>query len=273
MQRRLRSDLRRLQYALGKLKFYHLFVIFISNDYFKTCVGDEEPVRQQNCEKMNPGKPLCEQNACKSVVSSESKCASPLRCTSEGYFPSENIIYCLKIPFLLRISIVDPTDCSQYYYCEDASLSSKVYQCPPGYSYNSVTTLCRRSGCQTINCTENADHYVALPDNNIYFAYCLDDLGVSLPIMFRCPNDYLNHTFFDENTQSCEFQCPYEGRFVDFRDPTAYYECLRDVVASTDLITVYIVVSHQQCLEGLIFDGYRSTCRRPYSWENSGILN
>lgn len=164
--------------------------------------------------------------------------------------------------------MIDPTDCSQYYYCEDASLSSRVYQCPNGYSYNTLTTLCRRGGCQTVNCTAKSDQYVALPDNNIYYAYCLNTLGVSAPIMFRCPNDYLNHTVFDQNTQRCEFECPYSGRFVDFRDPTGYYECIREEELTSEfLVTVFVAIRHQQCLDGLIFDGYRGSCRRPYTWE------
>lgn len=168
------------------------------------------------------------------------------------------------------MSFIDPTDCTQYYFCEDASLSSKVYQCPPDYVYNSVTTLCRRNrgGCQTIDCSANADHYVALPENNIYFAYCLNNMGVSLPIMFRCPNDYLNHTFFDEETQRCEFQCPYEGRYIDFRDRTSFYECLWDEDETTGQLT-QLIARHQQCLSGLIFDGYRNACRKLYNWENN----
>lgn len=77
--------------------------------------------------------------------------------------------------------------------------------------------------------------------------------------MFRCPNDYLNHTFFNEETQRCEFQCPYEGRFVDYRDKTAFYECLKGDEGYD--------VRHQNCLQGLIFDGYRSACRKLYYWE------
>lgn len=61
----------------------------------QTCVGNEAPLKVQNCEETYPGRPLCENNACTATLTDNSTCATQLQCTGQGYFPSTGEI-CLR---------------------------------------------------------------------------------------------------------------------------------------------------------------------------------
>lgn len=67
----------------------------------------------------------------------------------------------------------------------------------------------------------------------------------------RCPG---NDHEFDQTEQRCKFKCRREGRFADYTDPLAYYECLYD---GRDLVAV----QHQRCLPGFVFEPLRQQCK------------
>lgn len=128
---------------------------------------------------------------------------------------------------LLRLA--DPSNCAQFFLCSGPSGTARVYECPSGYAYNPLTTLCKRrvlaSDCIQINCTENHNRFVAYSGDRGYYAYCLNTDGVSSPIMFKCP-DFVNFKF-DQETQQCQLECQAEGRVADYANCRGYYDCFR----------------------------------------------
>lgn len=149
---------------------------------------------------------------------------------------------------------VDPTNCSQYYLCAGPSQSSFVYECLNGYVYNSVDKSCKRKNsnadCSTINCAANPNRYVVYPGDRAYYAFCLNNGGISNPIMFRCADP--ENSEFIQATRKCVFQCKTEGRVADPKNCQLYYECYR--IGST-----YISRS-QKCITGFIFDDTKKRC-------------
>lgn len=149
---------------------------------------------------------------------------------------------------------LDPVNCSQYYVCAGASGLSQLYECPVGFVYNSKTHFCtsQTSACSAINCTSNANRYVAFATDRDYYAFCLNNAGVSAPIMFKCPNANFK---FNQSSQRCEFECPYPGRFSDPSNCRSYYECYLNVANLT-----YIVL-RDSCLSGYYFNQWSMDCR------------
>lgn len=170
-------------------------------------------------------------------------------------------VSCIKRKYrsllIVSISGADPVDCTQYYFCSGPSGNSRVYQCPSGFAYNPLTRMCRSTSgssenCAQINCTaENENRYKAYPGDRGYYAFCLEDIGVSAPIMFKCP-DPVNFKF-NETSQRCEFECRYEGRVPDYTNCQAYYECLLETSSS-------FIWQRQACIVGYIFNQYLEQC-------------
>ncbi|KAG4080391.1 hypothetical protein HA402_010459 [Bradysia odoriphaga] len=201
-----------------------------------TCLGQSEAYRTQNCDKNYPGQPYCVDGACNGTPdpnNDECTTTTGITCTGTGYFPN-------------------PLNCSQYFFCQKPQGSSMPYECPSGFAYNSQTKQCKRrilpADCSTINCASNPDRYVAYGPDPSYYALCLVTDGVIAPIMFKCPTAEQ----FVQSQRRCVFQCKQEGRVVDAKDCTKYYECYR---SGLNFITL-----HQKCLTGFIFSSEVNGC-------------
>lgn len=147
---------------------------------------------------------------------------------------------------------VDPSNCSQYYFCEGPRGASMAYECPPRHVYKSLEKECKRqilsSDCTKINCASNTDQFVGYPPDPSYYVMCLITDGTSTPIAFKCA---LNEQFIPSE-RKCVFQCKKEGRAADGKDCTKYYECYRNGFS--------FVTMHQKCLNGFIFSSEANGC-------------
>ncbi|KAJ6645644.1 hypothetical protein Bhyg_00851 [Pseudolycoriella hygida] len=196
------------------------------------CLGGETAYQKQTCGTIYPGQPYCVDGACTSFATPTVEC--PLKggitCTGKGYFPN-------------------PLNCSQYVFCEKAEGNLVVYECPNGFVYNSLTKGCKRkvlpADCGTINCASTPNQFAAYPPDASFYALCE---GSTKPTVFKCPDSEL----FVPSLRRCVFQCKKEGRFVDGRDCSKYYECYRNGLS-------YILL-HQTCLSKFIFNAETNGC-------------
>lgn len=122
------------------------------------------------CKDAYPDRPFCSNGACTAVA--PDNCLPAFRCTDAGYYP-------------------DPLNCSRYHLCGEAGAigtSMATYECPNGFVYNPVTTMCKLSAapgdCALINCTADPFGYVLYPADNTFFASCTPDED---PLMLKCP--------------------------------------------------------------------------------------
>lgn len=64
-----------------------------------------------------------------------------------------------------------------------------TYECPTGFVYNPVTTMCKLSTvCAVVDCTVDPYGYVVYPADNSFFASCTPD---EEPLLLKCPQDHI----------------------------------------------------------------------------------
>lgn len=157
------------------------------------------------------------------------------------------------VPINSHIDLLDPLNCSQYFFCAKLQGASMAYECPNGFVYNSLARECRRriipSDCRIVsNCAANPGKYVPYPGDASYYAWCLIDVGSISTLVFKCPDSEQ----FVQSKQQCEFQCKKEGRVADAKDCARYYECFPNGLT--------FITYHQKCLTGFKFSSEENGC-------------
>jgi len=185
------------------------------NSYLPVCADCQTLLKCQNsddspkvvCKTQYPDRPYCSNGAC--TAEAPGDCIAPFRCTDAGYYPN-------------------PLNCSRYHLCSGAGAEGPgvaTYECPSGFVYNPLTTMCKLSAspsdCATIDCSADPIGYVLYPADNKFFASC--DPGEE-PLVLKCPQDNV----YVPSEYRCVFKCPREGRIADPLDKTKFYECYFD---------------------------------------------
>lgn len=178
------------------------------------CTGPDRGIRL-NCPISTP---FCVSaitgDKCSNTRPLNSRCTekSSFHCTSEGIFPN-------------------PSNCQQYNRCIRGSginLDGQTHYCAAGYVFapNSPETLyCKRAIlCIRLDCTRNAQKFIAYGINGQYYAFCPS--ATDTPIMFRCPDNHVAD--MTKTPPVCNFKCIREGLVANPLDTTMYYNCVRD---------------------------------------------
>lgn len=163
---------------------------------------------------------------------------STFRCTSEGIFPN-------------------PSNCQQYIKCERGTginLDGQTHYCAAGYVFspNSPETLyCRRALlCIRLDCTRNAQKFIAYGLNGQYYAFC--NAATDIPIMFRCPDNHIVDV--TKTPPVCNFRCIREGLVVYPFDTAKYYNCVYD-------LSRRLVATVMECSGNRRFDPTENICK------------
>ncbi|XP_039435142.1 uncharacterized protein LOC120417249 [Culex pipiens pallens] len=125
----------------------------------------------------------------------------------------------------------DPVHCDHYHNCSQRDSPSELFQCPPGYIFNTVTQTCRSRSVQ--KCAESpcraANTLVPYGPSHMYYVLCVprkesESVEQQLePYIFRCPD----RAPFNVTTQACEYRCVTQGNFADSLDLNSYFQCYR----------------------------------------------
>ncbi|XP_037042826.1 uncharacterized protein LOC119079110 [Bradysia coprophila] len=190
-----------------------------------------DPAPEVPCKTQYPDRPFCHNGACVAEAQGDCVASTTFTCTGAGYYP-------------------DPLNCSRYHLCAGAGAvgtSVATYECPAGFVYNPVTTMCKLSTeCTPVDCSPDPAGYVAYPADNRYYAYCRAD---DVPVILKCGTYFVYNT----STKVCVFHCPREGRIALPSDTKTYYECyLKDT-------TYYYRIS--ECINGYVFDQTTEQCK------------
>lgn len=161
-------------------------------------------------------KPFCTDRVCTATADyTKTACRPEFTCTSEGVFP-------------------DPSDYSLYRVCSAPNNASVIYQCPPGYAFDSKAVTCSwvdpalPDKSIKVDCSKpkNANKMVLYEGNAAYYAFCFGDgrNGKEVQVyMYKC-QDELNQVY-DLSLGQCVYNCMSAGNFTDRTDCNGYYSC------------------------------------------------
>uniref|UniRef100_A0A182NQ05 Chitin-binding type-2 domain-containing protein n=1 Tax=Anopheles dirus TaxID=7168 RepID=A0A182NQ05_9DIPT len=204
----------------------------------KICSYDKSVLAHYRCKDVDPNAPYCVgEGVCSNIPNPVGDCnkANDLCPTvgDSGYYP-------------------DPTNCSQYLYCDENSVGYEQSCVATNNVYNQTTSSCflkrKSADCFQVDCnnSKNKDKwFVYTPSPQLYFL-----CSASGPVMFMCPRE--NH-IFDLNLKRCEFHCSSAGRFAHESGDTMYYEC---AYTSTSKLEKF----EQTCPPLLVFDRLVQKC-------------
>ncbi|XP_050094233.1 uncharacterized protein LOC126576955 [Anopheles aquasalis] len=204
------------------------------------CSYDQTVLVSYKCLDVEPDKPYCSGDGICSVKSDdENSCAvvADDLCPSKtaGFYP-------------------DPTNCTQYIYCDDKQAATPQSCLAANNAYNQSSSSCflRRTldHCYQVDCSlaQNRNKwFVYKPYPQLYF-FCSSR---GLPVMFECERD---NEVYDVKLQRCKFECQESGRFPHPDDSKRYYECVYVTLLMLQLF-------EQTCPLQLTFDEQTKKCK------------
>uniref|UniRef100_A0A1Y9H9N1 Chitin-binding type-2 domain-containing protein n=1 Tax=Anopheles farauti TaxID=69004 RepID=A0A1Y9H9N1_9DIPT len=202
------------------------------------CSYDQTVLTSYKCQDVEPDKPYCTGDGiCSSEYDSESTCgvADDLcPSTKMGFYP-------------------DPSNCTQYLYCDDKQVATTVSCLAANNAYNHSSSSCflRKTldDCYQVSCDSLPNRnkwFVYRPFPQLYF-FCSSS---GRPVMFECPRIT---DVYDVKLQRCKFECRESGRFPYPEDNKKFYECVYVTPFKLELFV-------QRCPLQLTYDEEKRIC-------------